>query len=473
MKKVLALILASLMVVSLAACNNPTPSSQPAGSSAAPETTAAPDTKTPETTATPVPEKEIEISYWDENATDQRTPYFEEMIRRFEAQNPGIKIKYTGLVQAESMNKYLQAIEGGTTPDTGGCKGDQQSQLVDSGHLVELDQYCANWDEFKDLTPSVMKVLADRGQGKLYLLPRSANVSIFWYNKTLFDKAGLGDPYVWTWTDWFNNVAAVNDPANEQYSLAFRGGKGGADSLYNYIYDYMGFSDQIGADGKSNINTKEAVEFVEKYVGLFGKYTSVDDLRQTYTDMTTEFDTGAAAIMFHNLGSFPDHVKNFPALNMEFGAAPLPKSDFTGKTVGWSGALASVMFDTCPEEEREAAFKWIAYLASEEGNGYFNQMIGQLPTNLRCANAPWLEEQFHIKMALKLTASDRYDEQPSLSYMPDWGSMLSGMEPRIQSLALTLNGDTEEEVKSAQQLLDEWEESINNMIDNYNKSQNK
>ena len=467
MKKVLALILAALMVVSLAACNN------------TPETTKAPEPQTTkdagqkeDTTAAPQPAKEVTISYWDENATDQRTPYFMDMIAKFEEENPGIKIEYVGLVQAESLQKYLQAIEAGTTPDTGGMKGDQQSVLVDSGKLVELDSYCANWDEFKDLTPAVMDVLRQRGQGKLYLLPRSANVSIFWYNKTYFDKAGLGDPYDWTWDDWFKSVDAVNDPANDQYALAFRGGKGGADSLYNYIYDYMGISNQMGDDGKSNINTPEAAKFVHDYVNLYGEYTSKDDLTQTYTDMTTEFDNGSAAMMFHNLGSFPDHSKWFPEIKMEFGAAPLPKSNINGKTVGWSGALASCMFTSCPEDEREAAFKWIAYLASEEGNGYFNMKIGQLPTNLRCANADWLDEQFHIKMALELTSSERYQEEPSLSYMTGWGQSLSDMEPRIQSLALALNGETAE-VQSAEQLLTEWEGKINEMIEEYNKSNKK
>ena len=470
MKKLLALVLAGLMIVSLAACNKPTPTP-------APSQNPGPVESQTEKPTDPAPAKEVTISYWDENATDQRTPYFKEMIKRFEAANPGIKIDYVGLVQAESLEKYLKALDGGTTPDTGGCKGDQQSVLVDSGHLVELDKYCETWDEFKDLTPSVMKVLADRGQGKLYLLPRSANISIFWYNKTYFDKANLGDPYEWTWDDWFNNVDAVNDPNNNQYALAFRGGSGGADSLYNYIYDYMGISAQIGDDGKSNINNPDAIEFVEKYVGLYKKATAESDLTQTYTDMTTEFDNGSAAIMFHNLGSFPDHKTNFPTMNMEFGAAPLPKSNKNGKTVGWSGALASCIFDTCPEEEREAAFKWIAYLASEEGNGYFNQMIGQLPTNLRCGDDPWLEEQFHIKMAMALTASDRYIEEPSLSYMPDWSATLKSMEPRIQALAMHYGSDGASEADipctSAQQLIEEWETAQNTMIENYNKSQGK
>jgi len=463
MKKVLALILASLMIVSLAACNN-----GGNNTSKAPETTENASkseeatTKAPDTT---VDDRQITITYWDENASDERTPYFMDLIDMFQKENPNIKIDYFGLVQAESLTKFLTAIETGTTPDTCGMKGDQQAVLVNSDQLVELDQYCENWDEFKDLTPAVMQVLRDRGQGKLYLLPRSANVSIFWYNKTRFDAAGLGDPYDWTWSDWFDALDAVNDANAHEYALAFRGGKGGADSLYNYIYDYMGTTKQLGDDGYSTINNQDAIDFVEKYCGLYGEYTAESDITQTYTDMTLEFDSGAANMMFHNLGSFPNHITTFPEMNMEFGAAPLPKSDITGKTVGWSGALASCMFKSCPEENREAAFKWIAFLASEEGNGYFNMKIGQLPTNTRCSNADWLNEQFHIKMALELTSSDRYIEEPSLSYMPGWAQSLTDMEAEIQDLAQSLNGNG---TMTSKQLIEDWEASINAFVDDYN-----
>src|SRR5882724_6523505 len=61
-----------------------------------------------------------EITFWDNNGGPARTPVFQELIRRFEAANPDITVKYTGIPSASVQQKYDTAVAGGGAPDIGG-----------------------------------------------------------------------------------------------------------------------------------------------------------------------------------------------------------------------------------------------------------------------------------------------------------------------------------------------------------------
>ena len=60
------------------------------------------------------------------------------------------------------------------------------------------------------------------------------------------------------------------------------------------------------------------------------------------------------------------------------------------------------MFDTC--ENQEAAWKWITFMCDHYANSFWNQSIGQLPTNTACYEDEWMSEMQHIQCAIETTS---------------------------------------------------------------------
>ena len=56
---------------------------------------------------------------------------------------------------------------------------------------------------------------------KYYAVPKDYDTIGLWYNKTLFDKAGVSYPDdTWTWDDMYNAAVKLTDKANGIYGYA-------------------------------------------------------------------------------------------------------------------------------------------------------------------------------------------------------------------------------------------------------------
>src|SRR5699024_9577515 len=108
-KRFLALSLSSAFL--LAACGNSAADteSENSGSTAQSETGSA--------TSQEASGEQVTISFWDENAGPQRTPIWEEIIERFEEENPDVNVEYFGLPKDDAKSKFDAAIAANDVPD--------------------------------------------------------------------------------------------------------------------------------------------------------------------------------------------------------------------------------------------------------------------------------------------------------------------------------------------------------------------
>ena len=184
---------------------------------------------------------------------------------------------------------------------------------------------------------------------------------------------------------------------------------------------------------------------------MYGKCTPESDITASYKEISANFDSFVSAMFTHNLGSYGTHVEAFGGTE-GFTACPLPTAD-NGTYVNASGGqLAVCMFDSC--ENKEEAWTWISYLCDHWANSYWNEAIGQLPTNTACYEDEWLDNMQHIKNATETVAKDNVIPYRAPPYLPEWGTICSTyMEPAFQSL---LSGDM-----TAKEFLDLWAEHLN------------
>ncbi len=131
----------------------------------------------------------ITLEFWTIALGDAFADYINGMIAEYEADHPGVKIKWVDVSGAEVAEKFLAALVGDTPPDL--------ANIYDLPRFIQYD-ILANMDE---LVPPEEKAkrLENfwRGvgyyQGSNYAIPWYAGVTMMWYNRELFAQAGL-DP---------------------------------------------------------------------------------------------------------------------------------------------------------------------------------------------------------------------------------------------------------------------------------------
>lgn len=126
-------------------------------------------------------------------------PYMKKVIAAFEAKNRDIRVKPTFVPNSEYRQKLLIALSGGTHIDVFNQRSPADNVIcVKKNQLIALDtlmkKHGYNSTGVQDLI-NQLKV-----EGRLYALPYRKSAWVLYYNKTIFDKAGIAYPDgTWTW----------------------------------------------------------------------------------------------------------------------------------------------------------------------------------------------------------------------------------------------------------------------------------
>ncbi len=113
------------------------------------------------------------------------------LVAMWNEKNSNRKIELTYIPHAEMVAKLAQAIASGEVPDLMGLDLIYGPQFEAAGQLVDITDHFKDDPSLKAASPGHMAV--GTYDGRLYGVPLYADVSALFYNKDLFEKAGL-DP---------------------------------------------------------------------------------------------------------------------------------------------------------------------------------------------------------------------------------------------------------------------------------------
>jgi len=380
------------------------------------------------------------ITYWDTETTSTRAPVIKTMIADFEGANPTIKVTYVGLPSSSYQQKVDTAIATGSTPDVITTTPHDVSNWVAQNALEPLDTRFASGGWTDNISPSMVQTARSFvGDGNLYIAPDGALANALWLNLGAFNQAGVKVPT--TWDEFFAAAKALTHADKNKFGYVFRGGAGMFPQLLCMMYGqsgvvgtFRGVTGFFDANGTSTLNDPRNVAALERYVSLYGHQTATGDLTADYVAMTAQFGAGTAAMMSHNLGSYQDNAKALGAANI-LGVQPFPSEAGPVTEAGYS-VTGNAIFKA--SKNKDAAWKFIEYFLSPEGNAYWNKEGGQLPSNLEVAKQPWLQDQQPMKAAIA-TFSDpktvvlnepwylpEYDSIAKTQLEPEWQKVLQG-----------------------------------------------
>lgn len=150
-------------------------------------------------------DRRVRIDFLWPTFTPQKVRYGEYLARQYMKENPHV---FVNLMLTYDPNAKLQVMIAGRTPPDVAWMGVGWQQFADA--LMPLDERVAGDAEVgpSAFAPAIWDSV--KWEGKVYALPSSAQTGVIYYNKDLFDEAGLAYPTDdWTWGDMVRMAKAL------------------------------------------------------------------------------------------------------------------------------------------------------------------------------------------------------------------------------------------------------------------------
>ena len=251
MKKILAMILALALVVALGACTVEQPTEGQQGG-------------TTEITLWTYP-----IGGWGNEADVNK------LIEKFEAANPGIKVKVEYLDYQNGDAAVANAIQAGNTPDLI-MEGPERlvANYGAAGKMVDLSGLLDETDK-KEINAAALNACYG-ADGKVYEYPLVMTAHCMAINKTVFEAAGAmehidAEKHIWKSTeDFFAAVAKVYAHTGKDVGTIYCGGQGGDQGTRALVTNLNGGTYTNAAHTEYTWNSTENITALERIVACEG-----------------------------------------------------------------------------------------------------------------------------------------------------------------------------------------------------------
>ncbi len=128
------------------------------------------------------------VQFWDRNTT---SPFGKLLAERFNATHKHLKVVLTPVQDTQYVTKLATAIRAGSPPDLVGIDDINSQLFIYHKVFTDLTPLVNALPEKNKLSPGALNLTTENGH--YYGTPYVADMSVLWYNKTLFRRAGL-DP---------------------------------------------------------------------------------------------------------------------------------------------------------------------------------------------------------------------------------------------------------------------------------------
>lgn len=311
--------------------------------------------------------EQVVLDYWHFRTED--VDAYQELIDRFEAENPGIEVRQNAIKNTEYNTVLSAALQAGEAPDIimlrsyGGLEGYAQQ-----GYLVPLD------DEIPSLADFSRDVLAGAksvGDGMIYGVPFATRTLVVFYNKAMYQELGLQEPV--TWDQFLANLQAVRDAGIEPLA------NGGLDgwtleilhgALGPNFYGGIDFFNDVVA-GDTTFEDSRYVASLEQMLDLMPYFQDLF-MSVSYTDMQQLFINEMACHFIGGDFEIGYFTSQNPDLDLGMFAAPVARRGDPRYVSVWSDGAWGLSSDS---ENQDAGVKFLEFLSRTESQQYLTESL--------------------------------------------------------------------------------------------------
>ncbi|MBZ9726175.1 sugar ABC transporter substrate-binding protein [Mesorhizobium sp. CO1-1-11] len=358
-------------------------------------------------------------------------PYFEQVKKEFEAKNPGITVKFEVVPWDVLLQKLTTDITAGTNADLSIIGTRWLIDFVQQDVAEPLDSYIT--PEFKGrfidtfLSPSIMG-------GKTYGLPIAASARAMYYNKELFEKAGIAKPPA-TWTELQEDARKIK--AQGAFGFGLQGKEIETDVYYYYAMWSQG-TEILNKDGTSGLSTPGALEAAKLYKSMIDEgLTEPGVTSNNREDVQNLFKQGKIGMMI--TAPFLSNQIKDEAPSLKYGVAAIPAGP-TGARGTYGVTDSMIMFKN--SKNKDEAWKLMDFLFTTEQRAKFTQGEGFLPVNKEEAKMDYYVNNADLAAFTALLPDARF-----APVIPGWEEVAQITSDAMQKIYL--GGDPEAGLKEA------------------------
>ena len=416
-------------------------------------------------------DEEVTVSFWHSmDGTNGET--LELLVDDFNSQNEGeivIEPVFQGNYD-DAITKYKAAVQSNSTPSLVQIYDIGSQFMIDSKTVAPIQAFIDRDDyDISDIQPNIAGYYTVND--KMWSMPFNTSMPVLYYNKTLFEAAGL-DPETPPLT--LDEVGAAAEKLSKQNGGPAEFGFNAA--IYGWFVEqeiasngdlYCAPDNGRGAEHATEFtfDNEGAVEFVTWWSDMVESGVAGNTGRDT-GDAQSAFKSGTIGISLESTGALGGMQAAAEAQNFELGVGYFPRieqNDF-GPIIG--GASLYITGEGHSDAEQEAAWQFVKFVGEPKNQAIWHTGTGYFPVSVAALDEPedvkWREEfpQFDVAVQqLEDTELSTPTQGCAAGVMPQARQAVEGaLEAIIQG------GDAQTELTKAadglQQQLEEYNSSV-------------
>ncbi len=372
-----------------------------------------------------------EVVIWDYFETDAQKQMMEDLISGFNQSQDKYEAKHTYVPFADYEKQLTLGIASGDLPDLVILDGCSMASFISMDLFGDVSDAEINWDEYME--GPLETTMAD---GKHYGIPFATNCTALFYNKDIFDAAGMEYPNEnTTWEDFHEMAKALTKDGVTGFGNAATGTDEGTFQCLQWLYtaggDYLNIGDGI-----------DAYKLMQEMVadGSWAK----DSVNWTQSDVNNNFVAGNLAMQQNGPWQIPGIEADAPDLN--YGVTVLPKKD------AQAGQATSIIggenIGVVKKDDMNGAIEFMKYYDQTEVMVNAMKQYGSFPPKTEAAqDAYWTDDPIQAEFITQLDTS--IPRGPSAS----WPSYSTALQTGFQEV-MTSAKTPEKAVEDTQAAVD-------------------
>lgn len=299
---------------------------------------------------------ELRFTVWTGN--EAHLTMLNEIAESFKETHPDVTVRYETIPAGDYTQRLTFQLAGGNPPDAGWMMEDAASTFANAGVLEDLAPTltAAEGYDLADFSEPAMGLW--RGDAEVWGVPFSTSPFVIFYNKDMFDAAGLDDPMTLAasgeWDmDKFQEVAKALSEANDAWGFEFKDGQGYDSRIMHALMPPIrAYGGDVWANQECGFDKPEAIAAVQQLHDMVFVDESIVPPGEN-----GDFFSGNSAMTINQIS----RASLMADAGFNWGIAPLPTGPGGESPV--IGQAAIVVF--AAGRQKELAAEFVAHMTNE------------------------------------------------------------------------------------------------------------
>lgn len=316
-------------------------------------------------------DEEVTIRYW-QHSSPARDDMISSIVDDFMEENENITVELEFIPADDYNQKLITALGSGTAPDVFQIQSGMVPKFVDAESILPLDTEIMSKEYMEEeFIPATIEAL--QVDGEYYGVPTDTQTIITFWNKALYEEAGL-DPEVGpeTWDELFDRARMLTETDGDSMVQSGWGGKGYPPEVEAFISQNGGKFFDVDTQEFIFADDEKSMDAIKEMISLYRDDKVYDiDFEANWAG----FRQGIVAQMLGHPAMIGNLKETAPDVDFGIGTIPVNGTNTETTITSWAYVMSK-------DADETAATKLINHLSSEDVQKTWTLETGELPARI-------------------------------------------------------------------------------------------